>query len=142
MLSWKQGATGTPPDRGRRSQQGSCCRSGHVTIPHANVAPAAVGNMIPSLIAPEFHCSQLSKWASPMDTDSSQATATGVGPAPEDLPPEIWFHVIAYLDDDIAWHRLRRVSPYLRQVTEEAFASLVLRTCSLRFAGESARELL
>ena len=32
--------------------------------------------------------------------------------------------------------------PYLRLVTEDVFARYVLRTCSLRFAGESAMNLL
>jgi len=60
----------------------------------------------------------------------------------EALPPELWFNIITYFDDDFAWHALRRVSPFLRHVTEDVFASLLLRTCSLRFAGEPAKNLL
>ncbi|KAF2826383.1 hypothetical protein CC86DRAFT_28655 [Ophiobolus disseminans] len=83
-----------------------------------------------------------------MPTESH--VSTGVGPPtscvsmpPETLPPELWHLIIALLNDHcFAWHVLRRVSPYLRLVTEDVFARCFLRTCSLRFAGEPAQNLL
>jgi hypothetical protein len=74
----------------------------------------------------------------------------GVGPhasivsmPPEALPPELWQLIIATLDDHcFVWFVLRRASPYLRAVTEDVFARHMLRTCSLRFAGQHAKNLL
>lgn len=78
--------------------------------------------------------------------------ATGVGPyascvsslrSSENLPPELWQLIIAFLDDHcFVWFVLRRVSQRLRLVTEDVFARYVFRTCSLRFAGYSAQNLL
>ncbi|KAH7411623.1 hypothetical protein DE146DRAFT_243483 [Phaeosphaeria sp. MPI-PUGE-AT-0046c] len=62
---------------------------------------------------------------------------------PEALPPELWHLIIATFNDDcFVWCVLRHVSSYLRQVTEDVFARHVLRSCSVRFAGESAKKLL
>ncbi|KAH7089853.1 hypothetical protein FB567DRAFT_311135 [Paraphoma chrysanthemicola] len=77
-------------------------------------------------------------------------TAPGVGPhtyrvstPPEALPPEIWHLIIDLVDDHcFVWFVLRRVSPFLKLVTEDVFARYFLRTCSLRFAGEPAKNLL
>ncbi|KAF1937257.1 hypothetical protein EJ02DRAFT_61339 [Clathrospora elynae] len=81
-------------------------------------------------------------------------TPTGVGPhtslrrhvaimPAEYLPPEIWHLIIMSLDDHcFAWLVLRQVSPYLAFVTEDVFARYVSRTCSIRFAGQTLRNLL
>ncbi|KAF2183840.1 hypothetical protein K469DRAFT_667557 [Zopfia rhizophila CBS 207.26] len=59
---------------------------------------------------------------------------------PEMLPPEIWRMIILLLEDHcFAWFVLRRVSPLLRQVTEDCFASPIIGNCVLRFAGDYAR---
>lgn len=75
--------------------------------------------------------------------------ATGVGPhtscvsSSQVLPPELWQLIIAFLDDHcFVWFVLRRVSLHLRLVTEDVFARYVIQTCSLRFVGESAKNLL
>lgn len=87
-----------------------------------------------------------SQWTASMAAESH----TGVGPPassvsmpPEALPPELWHLIVAALDDScFAWHVLRRVSPFLKLVTEDVLACDVLRTCSLRFAGQLAKQLL
>lgn len=64
-------------------------------------------------------------------------------PPPEALPPELWHLIIHALNDDcFAWIVLRHVSSYMRLVTEDVFARHMLRTCSVRFAGSSAQNLL
>lgn len=64
-------------------------------------------------------------------------------PPPEALPPELWHLIITTLNDDcFAWIVLRHVSSYLRLVTEDVFARHILRSCSVRFAGSSAKKLL
>jgi hypothetical protein len=71
--------------------------------------------------------------------------ASSVAMPPEArLPPELWQLIIASLDDHcFVWFVLRRVSTFLRAVTEDlVFARYMLRTCSLRFAGEHAKNLL
>ncbi|KAF1844575.1 uncharacterized protein K460DRAFT_335427 [Cucurbitaria berberidis CBS 394.84] len=61
----------------------------------------------------------------------------------EALPPELWHLIIMFLDDHcFVWSVLRQVSPFLTSVTEDVFARYILRTCSLRFAGETLRKLL
>jgi|TARA_R110002003_G_scaffold1048_15_gene22270 hypothetical protein len=77
-------------------------------------------------------------------------TTPGVGPhtyrvsmPPEALPPELWHLIIELLDDHcFVWFVLRRVSPFFRLATEDVFARYFLRTCSLRFAGEPAKNFL
>ncbi|KAF2264309.1 hypothetical protein CC78DRAFT_544285 [Lojkania enalia] len=60
----------------------------------------------------------------------------------EALPPEIWAMVIQTVDDYcFAWFVLRRVSPFLRQVTEDVFATRIIRDCRIRFAGNYARSI-
>ncbi|CAO2648547.1 Nn.00g078140.m01.CDS01 [Neocucurbitaria sp. VM-36] len=62
---------------------------------------------------------------------------------PEALPPELWQLIITFLDDHcFVWSVLRQVSPFLTLVTEDVFARAVFRTCSLRFAGQTLRNLL
>ncbi|KAF1835230.1 hypothetical protein BDW02DRAFT_296729 [Decorospora gaudefroyi] len=61
----------------------------------------------------------------------------------EALPPEIWHSIIMCLDDRcFAWFVLRQVSPFMASVTEDVFARYVSRTCSVRFAGTSAENLI
>ncbi|KAF2121233.1 hypothetical protein BDV96DRAFT_594449 [Lophiotrema nucula] len=61
----------------------------------------------------------------------------------EALPPEIWRLAILHLDDHcFAWHVLRRVSPFLRQITEDVFAALLVRDCTVRLTGEYARSIV
>lgn len=63
---------------------------------------------------------------------------------PEALPPEIWSSIIHLLADDrcFAWCVLRRVSPFLRHVTEDVFATLLVSRFGIRFAGDYARDVV
>jgi hypothetical protein len=57
----------------------------------------------------------------------------------EALPPEIWSFIVQLVDDRcFAWFVLRRVSPFLRHVTEGVFATQLVSDFSLRFAGDYA----
>jgi hypothetical protein len=83
-----------------------------------------------------------------MATESPSSTAVGphassVSIPPETLPPELWHLIIALLDDvGFAWNVVRKVCTYLKHVTEDTFARYMLRTCSLLFAGDPAKNLL
>jgi hypothetical protein len=62
---------------------------------------------------------------------------------PDSLPAELWHSIIMFLDDHcFAWFVLRQVCPFLACVTEDVFARYVSRTCSIRFAGQTSRNLL
>ena len=62
---------------------------------------------------------------------------------PEALPPELWQLIIMFLDDHcFVWAVLRQVSPFFALVTEDVFARYIVQTCSLRFAGQTLRDLL
>jgi hypothetical protein len=58
----------------------------------------------------------------------------------ETLPPEIWMMIVLGLEDHcFAWFVLRRVSPFLRGVTETVFTQRIIKDMSIRFVGESAK---
>ncbi|ORY10259.1 hypothetical protein BCR34DRAFT_468604, partial [Clohesyomyces aquaticus] len=62
---------------------------------------------------------------------------------PETLPPEIWMMIILSLDDHcFAWFVLRRVSPFLRSVTESVFAQRIIKDIAIRFAGNGAKNVI
>lgn len=138
--------------------------AGHVTRLCRNlVLPAATADASPASTSP--HCSaEITPQPTIIDTvfavtspprresHSRSQALTRVGPltvmqrhhpTPAYLPPEIWQTIITAVDDHcFAWFVLRQVSPVLRSVTEDVFARYLLRTCSLRFAGQTLRDLL
>ncbi|KAF2734904.1 hypothetical protein EJ04DRAFT_512198 [Polyplosphaeria fusca] len=71
------------------------------------------------------------------------ASSPRMAVAPEVLPPEIWSIVVHLVDDHCwAWFCLRRVCPFLRLVTENVFASILVSDFSLRFAGDYAKTII
>jgi hypothetical protein len=80
---------------------------------------------------------------------SRDSHTPGVGPpvigvpTPPVLPSEIWHQIIDTLDDNcFTWFVLRRVSPFLKSVTEQVFSLRALRGFSVTFAGSTNNLLL
>lgn len=78
-----------------------------------------------------------------------ESLTLGVGPpalfvsTPPVLPSEIWHQIIDSLEDNcFMWFVLRRVSPFLKSVTEQVCALRALRTVSVTFAGSTNNLLL
>ncbi|KAF2002469.1 hypothetical protein P154DRAFT_520936, partial [Amniculicola lignicola CBS 123094] len=63
----------------------------------------------------------------------------------ETLPAELWDIIISsYPAEDRCWvwFVLRRVSPFLREITEDVFAKRMIRDSSIRFGGQYAKDVI